>query len=172
MGKSSAGRTLCLYLNVGHREPMKKVQSATFVAGAGHNPDPEWTYSASAMSQSATLEAGTGIEGDRHFTDREQRQYYTVLLMDQETLQELGLEPGIIKENITSTGIDVASLEPGQQVALGDEVVIQISKPCAPCSRMDEIRPGLQDELDGRRGMLASVVTGGTVNVGDTIRVC
>jgi len=63
-------------------------------------------------------------------------------------------------------------LEPGQQVALGDEVVIQISKPCAPCSRMDEIRPGLQDELDGRRGMLASVVTGGTVNVGDPIRVC
>jgi len=172
VGESSAGRTLCLYLNVGHREPMKKVQSATFVAGVGRNPDPEWTYSDSSMAQSATFVAGVGIEGDRHFTDREQRQYYTVLLMDQETLQELGLEPGVIKENVTSTGIDVASLEPGQQVALGDEVVIQISKPCAPCSRMDEIRPGLQDELDGRRGMLASIVTGGTVNVGDTIRVC
>jgi MOSC domain-containing protein YiiM len=42
---------------------------------------------------------------------------------------------------------------------------------CDPCSRMDEIRPGLQTELDGRRGMLARVVRGGEVAAGDEIEL-
>lgn len=146
MGTSTPGRTLSLNLSAVHREPVKIVESANFVVGMG-------------------------IEGDRHATEREERQGYQVLIVDNETLQELGLEPGVIKEQVTTTGIDVASLEAGQQLALGDEVVIEISKDAAPCSRMEEIRPGLQGELEGRRGMLASIVTGGTVNVGDTIRL-
>jgi len=146
MGTSTQGSTLSLNLSGEHRKPSKIVQSANFVAGLG-------------------------IEGDRHATEREERQGYQVLIVDNETLQKLGLEPGLIKEQVTTTGIDVASLEAGQQLALGDDVVIEISKDAAPCSRMEEIRPGLQTELEGCRGMLASIVTGGTVNVGDTIRV-
>ena len=146
MGTSTQGSTLSLNLSAVHREPVKIVQSANFVAGLG-------------------------IEGDRHATEREERQGYQVLIVDNETLQKLGLEPGVIKEQVTTTGIDVASLAAGQQLALGDEVVIQISKDAPPCSRMEEIRPGLQKELEGQRGMLASIVTGGTVNVGDPIRL-
>ena len=146
MGTSTQGSTLSLNLSGEHRKPSKIVQSANFVAGLG-------------------------IEGDRHATERKERQGYQVLIMDNETLQELGLEPGVIKEQVTTTGIDVASLDVGQQLALGAEVVIQIANDAPPCSRMEEIRPGLQKELEGRRGMLASIVTGGTVNVGDTIRI-
>jgi MOSC domain-containing protein YiiM len=146
MGTSTQGRTLSLFLSAEHRKPSTIVQSANFVAGLG-------------------------IEGDRHATERVERQGYQVLIMDNETLQELGLEPGIIKEQVTTTGIDMASLDVGQQLALGAEVVIEISKDAPPCSRMEEIRQGLQSELEGRRGMLASIVTGGTVNVGDEIRV-
>ena len=36
---------------------------------------------------------------------------------------------------------------------------------------MDEIRDGLRAELEGRRGMLARVVEGGTIGVGDAIRI-
>jgi MOSC domain-containing protein YiiM len=146
MGTSTLGSTLSLNLSGEHRKPSKIVQSANFVAGLG-------------------------IEGDRHATEREERQGYQVLIVDNETLQKLGLEPGVIKEQVTTAGIDVASLAAGQQLALGDDVVIEISKDAAPCSRMEEIRPGLQKELEGCRGMLASIVTGGTVNVGDTIRL-
>ena len=146
MGTTTPGRTLSLSLSGEHRAPSKIVQSANFVAGLG-------------------------IEGDRHATEREERQAYQVLIVDNETLQDLGLEPGVIKEQVTSTGIDVASLELGRQLALGDDVVIEITKDASPCSRMEEIRPGLQSELEGRRGMLASIVTGGTVNVGDAIRL-
>jgi MOSC domain-containing protein YiiM len=36
---------------------------------------------------------------------------------------------------------------------------------------MDAIRPGLQAELEGRRGMLARVREGGEVSVGDRIEL-
>ena len=36
---------------------------------------------------------------------------------------------------------------------------------------MDEIRPGLRAELEGRRGVLTSVEQGGTIKVGDPITV-
>jgi MOSC domain-containing protein YiiM len=36
---------------------------------------------------------------------------------------------------------------------------------------MDEIRPGLQDELDGKRGMLARVVESGEVAAGDEVQL-
>jgi MOSC domain-containing protein YiiM len=42
---------------------------------------------------------------------------------------------------------------------------------CDPCHLMEEIRPGLQAELEGRRGMLASVVKTGSVNLGDELRL-
>jgi MOSC domain-containing protein YiiM len=34
---------------------------------------------------------------------------------------------------------------------------------------MEEIRPGLQAELEGRRGMLARVVETGEVSIGDEL---
>jgi MOSC domain-containing protein YiiM len=36
---------------------------------------------------------------------------------------------------------------------------------------MNEIRPGLLDEIQGRRGMLAMVINGGDIKVGDPARV-
>jgi MOSC domain-containing protein YiiM len=42
---------------------------------------------------------------------------------------------------------------------------------CDPCERMDAIRPGLQEELDGRRGMLARVLEGGRVAAGDAVKL-
>ena len=114
---------------------------------------------------------GYGIEGDRHATDREERQDFQVLLMDIETLSELGLEAGTIKEQVTTTGIAINSLDAGTNIALGDEIVVKITKPCAPCSRMDEIEDGLQEQLQDRRGKLARIVKGGTLRVCDTVKV-
>ena len=134
-----------MYLNVGHREPMKDVQDANFIAGQG-------------------------IEDDRHASAKAERSDFQVLLMDQETLDALDLAPSVVRENVTTSGIDLSSLPSGRTVRLGDEVVLRISKPCPPCSRMDEVRSGLRQELEGRRGMLASVVEGGSVRVGDPVR--
>ena len=146
MSTKKDGKVVALHLNVGHREPMRPVDRASFVAGEG-------------------------IEGDRHSTAGEERQGYQVLLIDEETLTSLDLAPGLVRENVTTTGVAVAGLPAGARVALGDHVVVRISKECAPCSRMDEIRPGLREQLEGRRGMLASVERGGAVRVGDEVQV-
>ena len=90
--------------------------------------------------------------------------------MDEETLEGFGLGHMQVRENVTTSGIDLHAMAEGQRVSLGDEVVVEITGFCAPCARMDEVRPGLREELVEQRGMLATVVQSGTVKVGDTIR--
>ena len=53
----------------------------------------------------ATAIAGMGIEGDRSCYEGNIRQ---VLFMDKETLDDLELTPGQIKENITTSGVDMS----------------------------------------------------------------
>jgi MOSC domain-containing protein YiiM len=109
-----------------------------------------------------------GIEGCRHARPKSRRQ---ILLLEQETLDTLGLEPRLLKENVTTRGIDLTSLPLDARLRLGDEVELWVTGPCHPCDLMDEIRDGLQKELRGRRGVLAWVKRGGEVRVGDAIRV-
>jgi MOSC domain-containing protein YiiM len=118
----------------------------------------------------AGMKAGYGIEGDRHSVSEGVRTARQVLLMDEETLGKFGLESGQVRENITTSGIDLHTIEAGQQVALGDTAVVEITGFCAPCARMDEIRDGLRVELDEQRGMLATVIQSGAIAVGDSVK--
>ena len=118
--------------------------------------------------QEATAISGMGLEGDRSCRQGNMRQ---VLIMDNETLGEFGLAPGLIKENITVTGLDLSQTQAGNVVFIGDEVTMEIVGECEPCGKMDAIRQGLQAELNHRRGMLATVINGGPIKVGDSIRV-
>ena len=120
--------------------------------------------------EAADMVAGYGIEGDRHATARGARTKRQVLLMDVETLGEFGLEGGQTRENVTTRGIDLHALPAGSRVALGGEAVVEITGFCDPCGRMDEIRDGLREAMVDRRGMLATVVAGGGVRVGDAAR--
>ena len=90
--------------------------------------------------------------------------------MDIETLQKLGIAPGAVKENVTTRGLDFRRLGPGQHLRIGGSL-LEITVPCDPCSRMDEIRQGLQEELRGQRGWLCRVVKGGIIRRGDQIEV-
>ena len=108
-----------------------------------------------------------GLKACAHGRPGSKRQ---VLLMDLETLESFGLGPGMVKENITTRGLDVRSLKRGQRLGVG-EAVLEVSIPCEPCGRMDDIRRGLQAELRGRRGMLCTVVAGGRIRRGDAIEV-
>ena len=106
-----------------------------------------------------------GFAGCAHARAGTDRQ---VLIMDKETLDALELSPGTIRENITTEGINVNGLEPGDRLRIG-EAVLQIAMPCTPCSLMDKIRPGLRKEIRGRRGMLCRVLRGGMIRTGDVI---
>ena len=116
----------------------------------------------------ANLIEGLGIEGDKHASAASKRQ---VLLADKEALDAVGVLPGTIKENVTVEGVDVMQLPAGSRVRLGRSAVLEITAVCEPCFRMDEIRDGLKQELEGRRGMVSRVVHGGIISVGDPIMV-
>ena len=120
------------------------------------------------LVRSATVIEGLGIEGDKHASAASKRQ---VLLADKEALDAVGVLPGTIKENVTVEGVDVMRLPSGSLVRLGRSVVLEITAVCEPCFRMDEIRDGLKQELEGKRGMVSRVVRGGIINVGDPITV-
>ena len=94
----------------------------------------------------------------------------SVLFVAAEDLDAVGVEPGVVRENFTVRGADLMRWPIGQRVAVG-EAEFEVSMVCDPCHLMEEIRPGLQAELEGRRGMLASVVTPGRVAVGDEVVV-
>ncbi|MYA60343.1 MAG: MOSC domain-containing protein [Chloroflexi bacterium] len=117
---------------------------------------------------SLNLIEGLGIEGDRHARAEKRNQ---VLVMDVETLDEFELRAGDIRENIATRGLDVADLTEGDRLRFGVDAEVLISHPCAPCYKMDALRPGLQQEIDGRRGMLAVVTHGGVVLPGDVVKV-
>ena len=118
--------------------------------------------------QEATALSGKGLEGDRSCNAANVRQ---VLFMDQETLDRLELKPGQIKENITTHGIDLSQAKAGQVFFVGDQVTMEVVGECEPCGKMDAIRPGLREIINGQRGMLAIVINGGPIKVGDTVRI-
>jgi MOSC domain-containing protein YiiM len=107
-----------------------------------------------------------GVEGCAHRRPNKR----SVLFVAAEDLEAVGVEPGTIKENFTVRGADVMGWPIGQRLAVG-EAEFEISMVCDPCHLMEEIRPGLQAELEGRRGMLASVVRQGSVAVGDSVKL-
>ena len=108
-----------------------------------------------------------GIEGDRHAKPGSRR---SVLIMPQEILDSFGLEPGDVREQVTVRGLDVHGLADGTRLRVG-AAVLELMKPCAPCERMEELKPGLQVALEGRRGRFARVVTPGAFAVGDVLAV-
>ena len=137
-----AGKIVALHIAIAHRAPMEHPQSARAIADLG-------------------------LEGDIHNKPGGKRQ---VLLMDEETLNAFGLEAGRVRENITTRGIELKTLAPGTRLrAVG--AVFEIAQACDPCKMIDDIRPGLRAQMQGQRGMLARVVEGGEVRVGDEIEI-
>jgi MOSC domain-containing protein YiiM len=116
--------------------------------------------------QSVQVIAG-GFDGDHHTGLSKRRQ---ILMMSGSVLDELHIEPGAISENVVIDGLDVMTLQHGQQLRIGDAIVA-VTIPCDPCIQMDRLRYGLQDDLQYRRGMFVKVVAPGTVRVGDPVQV-
>jgi MOSC domain-containing protein YiiM len=119
------------------------------------------------MEQLDTADAVTdlGFAGCSHARQASKRQ---VLLVDKETLDSMELQPGTIRENITTSGLNVNGLLPGERLRVGN-ALLEVAVVCTPCDQLEKIRPGLRRELYGRRGMLCRVVEGGLIVRGDSI---
>ena len=108
-----------------------------------------------------------GFEGCAHARRASKRQ---ILLIDSETLAEMDLLPGQVKENVLTTGLDVRGLQRGQRLRIG-EALLEVTIPCTPCNMFEAIRPGLEAAMRGKRGMLCRVIEGGHMRPGDLISI-
>ncbi|GAA3018677.1 MOSC domain-containing protein [Actinokineospora globicatena] len=142
------------------------------------------------------LLAGLGVEGDAHLgvtvkhrsrvaRDPNQPNLRQVHLIHTELHAELqaagfDIAPGHMGENITTRGVDLLALPTGTRLRLGPTAVVEITGLRNPCLQLNGLHPGLMKAVldhaeDGtlirKAGVMAIVLTNGTVKPADTIAV-
>jgi MOSC domain-containing protein YiiM len=78
------------------------------------------------------------------------------------------LEPRTLRRNLVISGLNLGAFR-GRLVRVG-AVVLRITGPCAPCSRMEAaLGPGGYNAMRGHGGWCAEVVEPGVIARGDTV---
>lgn len=124
-----------------------------------------------------------GLVGDDHrFPDIHGGPERAVCLYSLERILELQAEghpifPGSVGENVTISGLDWNQLAPGVQLALGEEVRIEITKYTSPCDTISDCFangefPRISQKVHpGYSRVYARVLQGGQIMVGQPVRV-
>jgi MOSC domain-containing protein YiiM len=85
------------------------------------------------------------------------------------------LAPGSCGENVDITGLDWTALAVGQRFALGDQVIIQLTRPTEPCKQIGasfqdkEFRRIAHDKHPGWSRWYAQVEREGILRVGNSV---
>lgn len=77
--------------------------------------------------------------------------------------------PALLRRNIVVSGINLAALR-GGRLRLGLAAEVEITGPCAPCSRMEEaLGEGGYNAMRSHGGWCARVLRAGRLSVGDAV---
>ena len=139
---------------------------------------------------------GLGVEGDAHCgvtvkhrsrvaVNPDQPNLRQVHLFAAEMLDELAVggfsvQPADLGENITTRGVDLIHLPLGTRLQIGESVQLEITGLRNPCKQIDNFQSGLMQAVLGRdeaghlllrAGVMAIVLEGGRVHLGDKIHV-
>lgn len=150
---------------------MGEIYSIVYQTTPSQHVEP-YHYSRTALD-AAELVVGHGIQGDLKGGHNPQRQ---LNLMSYETLEALRAEgfktsPGEMGEQIIVRGLDVNTLAGGTRLQFGDSAVIEVVKPRTGCEWFQQVQGKSRDLVQGRMGVMAMVISGGRVHVGDAVRV-
>lgn len=133
------------------------------------------------------VEPGRGLIGDRRsatLRTGDLAQKREVTLFQAEHLPVVAgllglpsLDPIRLRRNLVVSGINLLSMrslfpDVRLQWQLGDDVMLEITGTCEPCSLMEaELGEGGYNAMRGHGGVTARVVAGGTLRVGDSVRL-
>lgn len=158
---SQAGRIDAIYLRPARRAPVASVQHAHALVDRGLEGDraaekPPWRPGGS--KRQITLIQSEHMAVVAAFTKMPQ------------------VDPALLRRNLVVSSLNLLAAktmfkdEP-MVLCLGDEVRLEITGPCEPCSRMEELLgPGGYNAMRGHGGITARVISGGHMKVGDIVR--
>ena len=117
----------------------------------------------------------TGLEGDGHRYDEHYAQERAVTLFNWEILQQFDAQcepfpPGSVGENISLAGIELALLEPGTGLEVGEAEILLVKR-WRPCHAKDAASGRTCGNVQQWKGYFASVLRPGEIHPGDSIRV-
>lgn len=160
---------------------------------------PDYQFSKDT-TDSITLLAGLGVEGDAHLgatvqhrsrvaKDPNQPNLRQVHLVMSELLDEVRaagheIREGQLGENITTSGVDLIGLPVGSVLRIGDDALVALTGLRNPCKQIRDVGDGVlkmmfvdgdsygrPGEQVGRTGVMGVVLTGGDVSPGDAIEI-
>lgn len=111
-----------------------------------------------------------GIEGDAHAGDWHRQ----VSLLCGESIDRMkeiipSLAKGAFAENVIVRGIDFSRIEIGDEIRIGDNVVLEITQIGKECHTACAIKTLTGDCIMPREGLFARVLNGGKVVPGDEV---
>lgn len=124
---------------------------------------------------SAEITIEDGLVEDHYSKKKGKRQ---VTLIQSEHLQAVAgmlqqsepISPFLTRRNIVVSGLNLNALK-NQQFMIGDEIILEGTGYCHPCSRMeDNLGAGGYNAMRGHGGITARVIQGGTIQQGTTIK--
>ncbi len=111
--------------------------------------------------------------GDAHADSSTHRQVSLLAVESIDKMRGLGFEvgPGDLAENLTTEGLEVASLPVGTQISIGKDVLLEVTQIGKECHSGCAIFRQTGKCIMPKEGVFARVLRGGSVRVGDQIVV-
>ena len=150
---------------------MAEIQSICYQTAASEMVEP-YRYNRTPINQ-AELIAGHGIKGDRKAGRNPKRQLNIMSAAMVQTLKAEGYKtaPGELGEQLVINGLEVMSLQRGDRLQIGGSAIIEITMPRTPCDWFELIQGKTIAETTGRVGVMATVIQGGSIAVGDSVSI-
>ena len=119
------------------------------------------------------LDLNFGLVGDAHADCATHRQVSLVAIESIQKMRDLGFDvgPGDFAENLTTEGMDIASLPVGTRLLVNDKVVLEITQIGKECHTRCAIYHQIGECIMPKEGVFARVLGGGTVRAGDTVTI-